>query len=396
MKSRPNKRTVLIFAGIVVAVGVGLTVLRNSPFAPMTQVGTVKTASNTLHASLFGIGVVESRRSILIGPTNAGRVSRVHVEQGELVEAGQLLAEMDPIDLLQRLAASRHSLTRAKAAVSATQALTIEAESRFATAEASAKRFASLKAQGFVSTEAERAKGHEARAADAAVQASRANIESARADGERLAAEVRGLEEQLNNTRLVAPVAGLIVTRELEPGSTAVAGQAILRMVETDSFWLRVRIDQGRSAGLAVGQPASIALRSRPGESFAGKVARIEQLSDAVTEERIAMVSFDTLPVGLTLNEMAEVTVQLPERPNVLTVPPAALVRQNGKTGVFVIAEGRAQFRPIRVGMRAETGIEVLDGLVNDEAVIVQRNKPIADGDRIRVTTSNTSNGDGK
>lgn len=394
MKPRFSRKTALILASVAVAVGVGLAVLRNSPFAPATQVSTVEAARNTLQASLFGIGVVESRRSMLIGPTSAGRVARVLVEQGEQVEAGQLLAEMDPIDLQERLTASRHALTRAKAAVSAVQAQSRESESRFATADASAKRFASLKEQGFVSAEAERAKGHESRAAEAALQASRANIDSTHADGERLSAEVRALEKQLGNTRLMAPVAGLIMTRELEPGSTAVAGQAVLRMVETDSFWLRVRIDQGRSAGLAVGQSASIVLRSRPGESLTGKVARIEQLSDAVTEERITMVAFDTLPTGLTLNEMAEVTVQLPARTDVLTVPPAALVRQNGQAGVFVAAEGRAQFRPVKVGVRAEQGIEVLDGLKGGEAVIVQRVKPVADGDRVRVTTSNTSGGE--
>ena len=87
------------------------------------------------------------------------------------------------------------------------------------------------------------------------------------------------------------------------------------------------------------------------------------------------------------------VTVQLPDRPNVLSVPPAALVRQDGKTGVFVIADGRVRFRPVRVGVRAESGIEVVDGLSGGEAVIVQRLKPIADGDRVRVTSSG---GEGK
>lgn len=388
MKPRVNKRRVLMLAGAVLVFGIGLILLRNSPFAPVTQVTTAEAARNTLQASLFGIGVVESRRNILVGPTTAGRVSRVLVEQGEQVEAGQLLAEMDPIDLLERLTASRHALSRARSVLSSTQALAQEAESRFTTTDASAQRYASLRERGFVSVEAERAKGHDARAAESALQASRANIDSARADGERLSAEVRALEKQLGNLRLIAPAAGLIVTRELEPGSTAVAGQAVLRMAETDSFWLRVRIDQGRSAGLAVGQPASIVLRSRPGETFAGKVARIEQLSDAVTEERIAMIAFDVLPAGLTLNEMAEVTLQLPARSNVLTVPPAALVRQAGQAGVFVVSDGRAQFRPVKIGVRSETGIEVLDGLSGGEAVIAQRAKPLADGDRVRVAES--------
>jgi len=388
MKPRIDKRRVLMLAGAVLVVGIGLLLLRNSPFSPVTQVTTVEAARNSLHASLFGIGVVESRRNILVGPTTAGRVARVLVEQGDQVEAGQLLAEMDPIDQQERLTASRHALARARSALSSTQALAQEAESRFATAEASAKRYASLRERGFVSVEAERAKGHDARAAEAALQASQANIDAARADGERLSAEVRALEKQLGNLRLVAPAAGLIVTRELEPGSTAVAGQAVLRMAETDSFWLRVRIDQGRSAGLAAGQAASIVLRSRPGETFAGKVARIEQLSDAVTEERIAMVGFDALPSGLTLNEMAEVTVQLPARSGVLTVPPAALVRQAGQAGVFVVSDGRAQFRPVKIGVRSETGIEVLDGLSGGEAVIAQRAKPLTNGDRVRITAA--------
>jgi HlyD family secretion protein len=396
MKPRFSKKQGLLLIGILLVGGIGLAVLRNSPFAPVTQVTTVEVARNTLQPSLFGIGVVESRRSILIGPTAAGRVAQVLVESGDQVKAGQLLAEMDPIDLQERLAASRHALLRARSTVAASLALALETESRFATADASAKRYSSLRAQGFVSAEAERAKGHESRAAEAALQASRANIDSARADGERLSAEVRALEKQLANTRLIAPVDGLIVTRELEPGSTAVAGQAVLRMAEADSYWLRVRIDQGRSAGLAVGQPATIILRSRPGESFAGKVARIEQMSDAVTEERLAMVAFEALPAGLTLNEMAEVTMQLPTRADVMAVPPAALVRQNGKTGVFVAVDGRARFRPVRFGVRTETGIEVLNGLNGGEAVITRRIKPVADGDRVRVTTGNTSGGDGK
>lgn len=123
MKARlPGKRW-LIPAGALLAVGLGLAVLRNSPFAPVAQVATVEAARGDLQATLFGIGVVESRRSILVGPTAAGRVARLLVEQGEPVAAGQLLAEMDPIDLQARLAASRHALARARAAVAASQAL---------------------------------------------------------------------------------------------------------------------------------------------------------------------------------------------------------------------------------------------------------------------------------
>lgn len=390
MMKLPFSRNVgFALAALVLVAGITAIVLRGGPPGAI-QVSATKAARADIHPTLFGIGVVEARRNILVGPTAAGRIGRVLVEQGERVVAGQLLAEMDPVDLNERLNASRHALTRARSTHIATQAQSQEAESRLDTADASAKRYASLRERGFVSPEAERAKGHEARAAEAGLRASRANIDSAGADTARLAAEAGAIEKQLANSRLLAPVAGLVVTRELEPGSTAVAGQAVLRLAETESFWLRVRIDQGRSAGLAVGVPATIILRSRPGESFAGKLARVEQLSDAVTEERVAMVAFDALPEGLTLNEMGEVNLQLPVRAKALMLPPAALVRQEGKPGVFVIDDGRAKFRAVKVGVRTETGVEILDGLAEGEMVVTQRTKPVIDGDRVRINGERT------
>lgn len=385
MKLRLGKKW-LLSAGIVLLAGVGLLLLRNSPLAPITKVTTLSAGQANLQPTLFGIAVVESRRNILVGPTTAGRVARVLVDQGDRVEAGQVLAEIDPVDLEARLGAARHAQVRAESSLTASVAQVREAESRLATAEASAQRYASLRGQGFVSAEAERAKGHEARAATAAQVASVANVSAARAEADRLKAEMDALSRQLNNTRLRAPVSGFIVSRDIEPGSTAVAGQSVLRMVEADSFWLRVRIDQGRSVGLLPELPASIVLRSRPGEQFPGKVVRVEQLSDAVTEERIAMVSFDSLPTGLTLNEMAEVTVRMPARTSAIVVPPAAIVRQAGQGGVFVAVEGKARFIPVRTGLRTEGGIEILAGLQGGEAVIVSRTRPISEGDRIRVT----------
>lgn len=381
-----NRKQAISLTALVVIGAIAIVVLRGGgPGA--VQVSTAKVVRGELKPTLFGIGVVEARRNILVGPTVAGRVAKVHVEQGAQVEAGTLLAEMDPVDLNERLSASRQAILRARSSVAASQAQAQEAESRKATADASARRYASLRERGFVSTEAECSKGHEARAADAALQASLANIGVSSADAARLSSESAALEKQLANTRLIAPVAGLVITRDVEPGSTAVAGQAVLRLAENDSLWLRVRIDQGRSAGLALGLPTSIRLRSRPGERFSGKLARIEQLSDALTEERLVMVAFDKTPTGLTLNEMAEVTLNLPARSNALTLPPAALVRQAGQTGVFAVEDGRARFVTVNVGIRTENGVEILDGLTEGAQVVTQKSKPLFEGDRLRVSS---------
>jgi HlyD family secretion protein len=368
----------LLLAGLAVAL-----LLRGGPGA--VAVETAEAVATELRPTLFGLGLVEARRSVLVGPTVAGRVLRVHGEPGDTVAAGQLLAEMDPVDLGERLAAARHALVRVRATLASAQAQIEESESRRLTAEASAQRFAALRAQGFVSGEAERARAHEARAAGAAWRGSLAGREAAAAEVERLAAEVAALERQLANTRLHAPAAGLIVAREIEAGSTAVAGQAVLRLADDAAFWLRVRVDQGRSAGLAVGLPAAIVLRSRPGETLPGRVARIEPLSDAVTEERVAMIAFDAPPSGLTLNELAEVTLSLPPRRAGVVVPPAALVRHAGQSGVFVAADGRARFVPVRPGVRTGEGVEILDGLPAGTAVVTARARALDDGDRLRL-----------
>ena len=71
--------------------------------------------------------------------------------------------------------------------------------------------------------------------------------------------------------------------------------RCVLRLIEPASLWIRVRLDQARSGGLAVGLPASIELRSKPGARLSGKVARVEATSDSITEERVALVALATV-----------------------------------------------------------------------------------------------------
>ena len=100
------------------------------------------------------------------------------------------------------------------------------------------------------------------------------------------------------NIRLYAPADGVVTSRDAEPGSTVIAGQSVLKLEDPRSLWVTVRLDQGRSAGLRLGLPAEITLRSNPRKPLAGKVVRIEPISDSVTEERIAQVAFDLCRKG--------------------------------------------------------------------------------------------------
>jgi HlyD family secretion protein len=386
---KPNalsfRRAGLVLLGLVLLAAFVFVVVRTGPFAPV-RVTVAEVTEDSVAPALFGIGTVEARRSYLIGPTAAGRVLRVAVDVGEPVKAGQLLAEMDPVDLDQRVASLEASIARAASTAAAAEAQRRDALARREVAAINARRYAELGEQKFVSPSVVESRLQERTSAEAALAAAEANLAAARQDAARLRAERDGVRQQRQNIRLVAPAAGVVTARDAEPGSTVVAGQAVVRVVDPASLWLRVRFDQGRSAGLAVGLPAGIALRSRPGQPLAGKVQRLELLGDSVTEERIAQVAFDALPEGVSLGELAEVTLKLPAAQSGPVLPNASLRQQGGQAGVWVLREGALQFVPVRTGAADLDGrVQVREGLQAGDRVIVHSEGELDAGSRIRV-----------
>ena len=383
-----SRRSGLLLLALLLLVAFAFLVLRSGPLAPI-RVTVAAAEEGTLAPALFGIGTVEARRAYLIGPTSAGRVLKVLVDVGEVVKAGQLLAEMDPVDLDERVLALEASIARANSAIAAAEAQRQDALARSRLAVMNTRRYVDLGEKKFVSTSAVEAKQQEQASAQAVISAAEANLAGASQDMARLKAERDGLRQQRNNVRLLAPTDGVITARDAEPGSTVVAGQAVIRLIEPASLWIRVRFDQGRSGGLAVGLPAVIALRSNPAQLLRGKVVRLEMLSDSVTEERVAQVAFDSIPADVSLGELAEVTLTLPASRSGLLLPNASIKQQGGKTGVWVHDDGVLRFVAVQPGGSSLDGkVLVLAGLKAGERVVVHSEKELQAGSRIKVVES--------
>lgn len=380
-----TRRLALIGLGILLVAAMSYVVMRSGPLAP-TRVTVVQAAEGQITPQLFGIGTVEARRSYLIGPTTAGRVRSVTVDVGDTVKTGQPVAEMDPVDLDERTAALDASVARAGSAMAAAEAQRRDAQARRELAAVNARRYVELGRQNFISTGAVDARLQEQASADALLTAAEANLVAARQDQQRLVAERAGLRQQRANVRLLAPADGVVTSRDAEPGSTVVAGQAVLRVIEPSSLWVKVRLDQARSGGLTVGLPAQIVLRSSQGRPLPGKVARVEALSDSVTEERVAQIGFDQVPAGLSVGELAEVTLSLPPTSKAVLLPNAAIKRRNAQTGVWVIDAGALRFAPVRVGQASLDGqVQVLGGVKPGMTVVVHSEKEIGERGRIAV-----------
>lgn len=379
-------KAVVAGGGIVVlAAAMVWFATHSGPLAPVA----VRVASATeaeIEHSVFGIGTVEARYAYSIGPTQAGRVLRLHVDHGDAVQPGQLLGEIDPVDLEQRLSAARSALERAQQGVLIAAAQEREAQSRLNVAAANAARYRDLAQRGFVSAEAADLRNNEAAVSQAGLEAAQAALAAARMDVERAAEERHGVTKQLANLKLVSPARGIVVSRDAEPGATVVAGQAVLRLIDPASLWVRTRIDQGRAQGLQPGLAADIVLRSAPGTVLKGRVARIDIQSDAVTEERIVQVAFDAAPSLPSLGELAEVTIRLEKLPRALVVPTAALKRVDEQQGVWQIADGRTRFRPVTLGLQTLDGrSQIVDGLTAGESIIVHSTARLRDGMKVRV-----------
>ncbi|MFZ3219038.1 MAG: efflux RND transporter periplasmic adaptor subunit [Rhodoferax sp.] len=371
--------------------------LRTGPLAPV-RVTVTTVQEGRIQPALFGIGTVEARRSWMVGPTAAGRVLSVKVDVGDTVHAGQVLADMDPVDLDQRLTALNAALARAGSTQAAAQAQVNDAMARRELAALNARRNQDLAAQNFISAGALESRLQEKASADAALQAAQANLSGATQDIARQQAERAALQQQRNNVRLLAPADGVVTSRDAEAGTTVVAGQPVLRLIDPGSLWVKLRVDQGRSDGLVPGLRANIVLRSRPHAPVAGQVARVEWLADAVTEERIAQVAFNPpagsgspaptggTPPGASVGEMAEVTLQLPETPAALVLPNASIQRQQGQTGVWRLDDGKPVFAPVRLGASSLGGqVQVLDGLKAGDTVVVFSQKALTAGARVQV-----------
>jgi HlyD family secretion protein len=368
-----QRRTIALIAVIVPLLVLFIYVaMRSGPLAPVAvMVSSVE--SKSIAPNLSGIGTVQARFNYKIGPTLPGRVKQLYVQVGDYVKSGQVLGEMDGVDLGERITAQQ-------AAIKSSEAAQQQAEATHAFAHSQSRRYEQLLAVRAISEENVAIKRQELALAQGALEVARENTISLRA-------ELAALRAQLDNLKLVAPKDGLIVARDIESGTTVVAGQAVVEMIDPSTLWINTRFDQINAEGLAAGLPAQITLRSQRSQSQSGHVLRIEPRADTVTEETLAKIIFDVTPAVLPpLGELTEVTVQLGKLATTPTIPNAAIRTVDGKRGVWRIINEKLIFTPLTLGRSDLYGnVQVINGLGERDRVVVYSEKALSARSRIHI-----------
>jgi len=328
-----------------------------------TPVTTVPATRGPLVAEVFGTGTLESKVVVSVSAKIVGKVVEVLVDQGETVAAGQVLARLESKDYDD--------------AVRVAQAQVNEAEEALAKATLDVGRTRALIEHEYVSAAENDAAEAEFRLAQARLKSAEAALGVARA--------------KLRDTQIVSESPGLVLTRNLEVGSTVVPGAPIFRVADTRVLWVEAMVDERESGRLRPGQPVRVVLGTRPDSVLAGRVARLGTETDRVTEEREADVTLDRLPPSFFLGQKADVYVETARQENALQVPKSTLAMRAGQTGVFVVDRGRARWRPVQFGLRGRDALEVAGGVGEQDRVIVNPlagKSPIADGRRVTVTAA--------
>lgn len=366
------------------------------PRVPVTHV-----AAMTLRNEAAGTGFVRAKVSIGVGAKINGVVLRTYVDQGDVLRTGQLMAKLQNLDFQSQLGQAVSLAEAQQAAVDSARANLSASEARLQAsisalgrsqaglhlAEINYGRTKSLEEGGVVSREAldtaetayaqaqEDVRNTQAlrNSAQQEVRASEAQLAATQKTLAGSQAEIRLQKANLQYTIVTSPVDGYVISRDLEEGATVVPGLPIFTVAQSSVIWVSANIDEREIDGLKVGQPATITLRSAPSRKIAGRVARIGQEADPVTEEVVVDVAFVQRPPDIKLNETAEVYILKSEKTGAKVLPRTAIVSGHDGPSVWTVAHGKLQPRSISLGITDKRGlVEVLSGLADTDQVLVQ------------------------
>lgn len=375
-----NKRSLSIWLALAVLLAAFAWVVMRSGSLLAVEVTVAEIKSQPITPSLFGIGTIEARYRYLLGPTVSGRIKDVFVDVGDAVTIGQAVARLDSVDLSSRLQSIEANIKRAHANLQAMQAQAKEAEARLHYAQSQAQRYRLLSQAKLTSDDSLESKQEALAIAQSVRNVNLANVVAAEQDIQRLLADRAATESLLEHLELRSTVNGLVVLRNAEPGSTVIAGQPVVELIDTDHLWINARFDQARAQGLRTDLPVEVTLRARAKDTMHGKILRIEPLADAVTEELLAKVVLDTNLTPLpSLGELAEVQVSLPGLPAKPVVTNAALKLNKGQLGVWKVKGSKLEFVPVTLGASNLQGqVQVLSGLQEGDLVVLYSKRELS------------------
>jgi len=398
--SRKNKRMwIWLSLGVVlVVIVVGFALAHLARGAQIDPNRIVKVQRGDVARSVVATGKIQPITKVEVKSKASGIVEQLLVDINSRVRKGQELAQLDQQEILAQVAAQRAQLAAAQANVSTYDANIVQDKVNAEAPDlpmykATLDRNLAMQKEGVVSQQvldnANRdylAALNKRDAARAQIGVDTARLKQARAQVLQNQASLKQLEEQLSYTIIVAPMDGVILSRDVEIGdavsSILVLGStATLIMTEGDTsqVYVQGKVDEADIAHVYMGQPARIKVESFRDRVFQGKVTKIAPMGvekDNVTTFEVR-VSIDNPGGELKANMTANAEILLSEHKGVLTVPENAVFYDNQKNAFVNVPDKKQKDGqrkvPVKVGLSNGSITEVVSGLQEGQQVVLQQ-----------------------
>ncbi len=286
-------------------------------------------------------GVVEAVRQAVLSAQTTGRISAMSVDVNDAVAEGAVLLRLTGVE-------QQAGVDTARAQLKAAEAVLVEAESRFS-------RSTELVGRQLVS----RADHDLARAAR----------DSASAARDASAAQLRQAEQQAAYTVVRAPFAGLIATRDVEPGEAVAPGQRLLSLYAPGALRVEVQVPQVDGAAIRAAGAAQVLLAD--GRRLAARSVTVYPSADPLTHTVTVRVQLPALEGAPAPGMTATVLFPLPGVTGAVRIPAATLVQRGEVSAVYVVTDTGVTLRQLRLGERLGEQVQVLAGLQGDERIAV-------------------------
>ncbi|HUP01908.1 MAG TPA: efflux RND transporter periplasmic adaptor subunit [Gemmatimonadota bacterium] len=397
---RPAKKWMILGSAVVAVALIVVSLVTSRESGIGVEVETVE--RRALTAVVSASGTLQPKQSVSISATAPGEVVRVGVAEGQHVEEGDFLLQLDPVNLAAGASGQAAAVETARADLRA-------AEAQLAFARQDYERKRSLAGADLIPRAEIQAARAELRAREAAVSAARSRVGQSQAS-------LTSARHDLGRITITSPIDGIVTRVNVEEGEVAMIGTmnqpgtVLLVIADLGVMEATIEVDETDVVDVEIGQTASVTVDAFPDTTFAGRVTEVGTSPKIVptaagpaenaTDFEVVITLEDDLPAARSgLSCSADIVTS--EREAVLTIPIQSLVvRQVAddtagsgggvveREGVFVVEDGTARFVPVRVGISGERHFEVLSGVDEGDQVVrgsYQALRDLTDGARVEI-----------
>ncbi len=438
---------ILIAIALLVAAGIGVRIYRSRNTLPAVTVEAIR--ARDLDAIVSASGTIQPKRQVNVSATTMGRVTRLAVQEGQRVKAGQFLLEIDPRSLAGQIERGEASVAAARSSLDQARTAIEQARASLDLAQQTLKRQQDLSKDGLTTREALERAQNDVTLREADLKTRQQEVATREQQIKQEEAGLSTTRYNLSQVTITSPMDGIVTRRNIEEGENVVvgtmnnAGTVLLTVADMSAIQAEIQVDETDIPNVTIGQQAVVTIDAVPDKMFRGHVtdignSPIQATTTATantgqrqaTNFKVVVTIDDPVPdvrpgftctaeittatrktaIAVPIQSLTVREMLFDEKGTLVHEPPPPVQRRffgapvaptpqapsdppPGQTrketeGVFVVRDGKAVFAPVKIGIAGERHFEVLSGLkVGDQVVTgpFESVRQIADGSAVQV-----------